>query len=290
MIGDRDGTHRLSVMGRSKSISRFSVMWVTAIFALALGGCQSATPDSVPVSQEPLYATTDLVVEAYTSYGGDCEELLSIESSALFNGSSAMSCMGSTDDSLVSFTVFDTSKDPEKVVSSAVLNDPGLCLGRGFAAFFVDERRLQDFDFELGCTGVQPEPEKPNVSSGSIEGVVSGFTHWSEFKFGACYVERNKNLIRQAREVPCEEPHELEIFFVDSYDSDDESGLYPFASKACRAPFEKYVGLTEKESIFGYATYMADSKEFESGIRSISCGLIMGDDSSWLGSSKNSNR
>lgn len=274
-----------------------AVLFTTAIASsLLLIGCTSpegSTSDSSAESgnsgvegQTPVSAND--LVGLFQSAGGDCSELLENSESSLFGGLPTNICLP-TDGSVVTFVSFFDETEKEFAISSALRDDPGLCLGENFAVHFTDESLLDGFAGALSCSRPSGESvdDSENDASGKTE---DGFTLWSDFELGKCYDSLEFLPVRKARAVDCSEPHDIEVFFATQHDGPDSRAQYDFASENCGGAFSSYLGVSEIDSVFAYASYTPSDDEFAEGNRSVVCALKMPDDSLTSGSAKGSSR
>jgi hypothetical protein len=283
----------LSVM----KIRNRAVLFTSALAsALLLIGCTSPngsiSDSTVDSDNSGLEAQTSVtaneLVGLFESAGGDCSELLENSESSLFGGLPTTMCLPA-DGSVVTFVSFFDETEMEFAISSAVMDDPGLCLGETFAVHFTEESLLDDFADALSCSGPGGESanNSGNDASGKTEG---GFTLWSDFELGKCYDSFEFLPDRKAKAVECSEPHEVEVFFATEFDGANVKALGDFAWEKCQGAFSDYVGVSEVDSVFAFALYYPNEDEFAAGVRAVSCAIKMPDDSPTSGSAKGSSR
>jgi hypothetical protein len=189
------------------------------------------------------------------------------------------------DGSVVTFVSFFDETEREFAISSAVMDDPGLCLGENFAVHFTDESLLDGFADPLSCSrpGGESANNSGNDASGNTEG---GFTLWSDFELGRCYDSFEFLPVRKARAVDCSEPHDIEVFFATVHDGEDRVAISDFTYKECSDAYTAFSGGSRAGSGFGYAMYEPNEDEFAAGIRAVACAIKMADDSKKSGSAK----
>lgn len=114
---------------------------------------------------------------------------------------------------------------------------------------------------------------------------------------GTCLQEPEEEEFEEVRVVPCEEPHDAEVFLSFSAEPGDDgdypglSGLDAQAEDACYGAFEGYVG-TEYEESELYASWLYPLEEgWAFGDREVVCYLVTEDGAPTLtGSMQGSNR
>lgn len=285
--------HKLSIMQKPNR----AVLFTSALASIVLlAGCVSSDGSSTNSSVESENAGVDSLISVETtelvglfeSAGGDCSNISESSESSLFGGLPTTMCLPE-DGSVVTFVSFFDEAERESALSGAVMDDPGLCLGENFAVHFTDESALNGFANVLLCSRPGGDIADPSENDASGQ-TGDGFTLWSDFELGKCYDSFEFLPVRKAKAVDCSEPHDIEVFFETQHDGADSMALLDFAGENCGGAFSEYIGVSEKDSVFSYASYTPSEDEFAEGNRTVVCALKLPDDSKTSGSAKGSSR
>lgn len=141
------------------------------------------------------------------------------------------------------------------------------------------------------CGGATRDDEGAIVE----EGTVSAF----ELKVGDCFNDPQQNedgTIENLAAVPCETPHDNEVFYLVDYPG-DETASFPtkeeldaFSGEQCEAAFEPYVGLAYADSSLFLAPYQPTPESWAQGDREIVCILFDGEEAQLEGAMKGSKK
>lgn len=83
--------------------------------------------------------------------------------------------------------------------------------------------------------------------------------------------------VEAVEDVPCDEPHEAEVYaLVDLPGTDSavfpgEDSIAQQADQECLARFEEYVGTTYEQSTLAYSYYMPTAQSWDAGDREVAC-------------------
>lgn len=110
---------------------------------------------------------------------------------------------------------------------------------------------------------------------------------------GDCFTIGEDTEISEVDGVPCSEPHQYEVFAVDTYEGDDLPGdaeLDSAFDAICAAPFEAYVGVSYSASEIWASMITPTEDGWADGDRGFTCVLYDPDDLSLTGSLRDARR
>ncbi|KRC63129.1 hypothetical protein ASE14_04985 [Agromyces sp. Root81] len=120
--------------------------------------------------------------------------------------------------------------------------------------------------------GPASQPERDETTQEIIE---EGDADVFALKVGDCMNEVTEELVSEVPVVPCDQPHDEEIYFDltlegDTYPGDDV--IQTQADEACLAQFEPFVGLAYDSSALGMYAYRPSEDSWDQmGDRVVSC-------------------
>ncbi|WP_139416793.1 septum formation family protein [Agromyces laixinhei] len=83
---------------------------------------------------------------------------------------------------------------------------------------------------------------------------------------GDCMNEVSEELVSEVPVVPCDQPHDEEVYFDLTLDGDEfpgEEAVQTRADEACLAQFEPFVGLAYDSSTLGFYAYRPSQESWE---------------------------
>ena len=109
-------------------------------------------------------------------------------------------------------------------------------------------------------------------------------------EIGMCFDDQDGPEVERLPTVPCDEPHENEVFHLYDVRGDEHPGqeaLTVAADEVCRGePFVDYVGTTVEESRFDVYQILPTEESWEEGDREVVCVLYDPSDNVETGSAR----
>lgn len=120
--------------------------------------------------------------------------------------------------------------------------------------------------------GPAPQPERDETTQEIVE---EGDADVFALQVGDCMNEVTEELVSEVPVVPCDQPHDEEVFFDLSLEGDEYPGdddVQTQADEACLAQFEPFVGLAYDTSTLDMYAYRPSQESWESlDDRVVSC-------------------
>lgn len=116
-----------------------------------------------------------------------------------------------------------------------------------------------------------------------------------ELRAGDCFEDPSASTASVSRllVLPCDEPHDSEIYFVYTVTGDDYPGaaaLDDESDRRCEIEFESFVGTARADSDLEFFALIPTRESWEGGDRTVLCALFARDLSSLIGSMGGSGR
>ncbi|AWB95842.1 hypothetical protein DCE93_09355 [Agromyces badenianii] len=120
--------------------------------------------------------------------------------------------------------------------------------------------------------GSAPQPERDETTQEIVE---EGDADVFALIVGDCMYEVTEELVSEVPVVPCDQPHDDEVYFDLTIDGDEYPGddvIQTQAEEACLAEFEPFVGLAYDSSTLDFSTYRPSHESWETrDDRVVSC-------------------
>lgn len=117
-----------------------------------------------------------------------------------------------------------------------------------------------------------------------------GGTRVDQIEVGMCFDDQEAAEVEHLPEVPCDQPHENEVFHVYDVDGDEHPGqeaLTAGAEQVCRGePFTAYVGQPVDQTRFEVYQILPTEDSWARGDREVVCVLYDPEDNTETGSAR----
>ena len=125
-----------------------------------------------------------------------------------------------------------------------------------------------------------------------IQDAVDEVTSFSDAPPGPCYdLVTQDGLLTGWNEVPCSGPRQVEVTFAATFEEGSFPGddyLATTAKDTCTAAFQRYVGVSPEESVYGFDWLVPTEETWAGGARQGICLVVSGDGSDLTGTVKES--
>ncbi|MGF1595313.1 MAG: septum formation family protein [Acidimicrobiales bacterium] len=116
----------------------------------------------------------------------------------------------------------------------------------------------------LGYTGLAGQDDTTRDDSGAIveEGELGAF----RIRLGDCLVGLDGDAVESTRGVPCDQPHEFEVYFAFNLPDGDfpgDTAAGDHGNQRCYDVFSAFVGVSYEESIYGYTSLVPSQESWE---------------------------
>ena len=111
--------------------------------------------------------------------------------------------------------------------------------------------------------GQAPQPERDETTQEIVE---EGDADVFALMVGDCMNEVSEELVSEVPVVPCDQPHDEEVFFDLTLEGDEYPGddvIQTQADDACLAQFEPFVGMAYDSSALGFYAYRPSQESWE---------------------------
>ncbi len=130
-----------------------------------------------------------------------------------------------------------------------------------------------------GCSALQgllggsaPEPQRDETTQEIVE---EGDADVFAIRVGDCLNEASGEVVSEVPVVPCDQPHDEEVFFdfeLEGTDYPGDDAVQTQANDGCLAQFEPFVGLAYESSSLDFYPYTPTQESWEqAGDRVVSC-------------------
>lgn len=140
-----------------------------------------------------------------------------------------------------------------------------------------------------GYTGLAGQDNTTRNESGEI--VDGGEIGAFRIRLGDCLTGVGEESVESAQGVPCDEPHELEVYFAFNLNDGDFPGdneVFRLGDERCLAVFEPFVGTSYDDSVYGFSSLVPSSESWnELDDREVLCLIGHYDGSTKSGTARN---
>lgn len=111
--------------------------------------------------------------------------------------------------------------------------------------------------------GAAPQPERDETTQEIVE---EGDADVFALMVGDCMNEVSEELVSEVPVVPCDQPHDEEVYFDLTLEGEEYPGddvIQTQSDEACLAQFEPFVGLAYDSSTLGFYAYRPSQESWE---------------------------
>ena len=122
-----------------------------------------------------------------------------------------------------------------------------------------------------------------------------GGTAAVDLREGQCFDGSVEGSVTSVKDVPCDQPHDHEVYAVFQYqaqgnDYPGQEAVGAYGEEECIRRFEEFVGVEPEQSIATFATLWPSAETWALGDRAIVCTVSSKDDGKLTGSMKGTKR